>query len=64
VANPLRIRPNFTHGADCNSASGDHQPPAFWFARSATRDLATITLMLDDVDSMIIECELYRTRAR
>jgi hypothetical protein len=26
--------------------------------------LATITLMLDDVDSMIIECESYRTRAR
>jgi hypothetical protein len=26
--------------------------------------LATITLMLDDVDSMIIECELYRTKAR
>jgi hypothetical protein len=24
--------------------------------------LATITLMLDDVDSMIIECELYRTK--
>jgi hypothetical protein len=26
--------------------------------------LATITLMLDDVDSMVIGCELYRTKAR